>query len=349
MKLGRRILVFGLLLFSLFLLGACAPPSLLPDGPTPIPTLAPVEEPSTAFDATATPSFSTLSYPAGPPAVVEGQGIYVEHCAECHGEDGTGAVPGSRNFRDLDYMRGETPADFYVAVTEGRGDMTGYDEALSSDERWDVVFYVWRLSTSAEVLSSGKATYAENCALCHGENGDGELLGSSDFSNLREMSRLAPRDLYQTVTQGRGSMPAMQSLLSQDDRWAAIDYLRTFTYDPSLPEEPFHSDLPESSDAVDVCNKDQTNPLDWDDDQAIQAGQEIYQSQCANCHGQDGIGGLPDTPDFTSTERSTELRANSGQYLCSISEGIGMMPAYGSALTEAEQWQLITYLASLGS
>ena len=354
MKFGIRIFVFSFLILSLFLLEACAPPSRLPEGPTPIPTLAPVQEPSLALEATAPPSFSVLSYPAGPPSVDAGQEIYSEDCAVCHGDDGTGTVPGSRNFRDLDYMRGETPADFYVAVTEGRGEMPAYAEDLSSDERWDVVFYVWRLSTSNEVLGSGLKIYSQNCAQCHGNNGEGELLGSSDFSNLREMSQIAPRDLYQTVTQGRGSMPAMQSLLSQDDRWAVIDYLRTFTYDSNLFEEPFPTEPTAAtpSDEMDItegCTIDQANPFAWDDSQAIQAGQLIYQSQCASCHGQDGSGGLPNTPDFTSVEINTELRANSGRYRCAVSDGIGVMPPYGAALTEAEQWQVITYLASLGS
>jgi mono/diheme cytochrome c family protein len=250
-------------------------------------------------------------------------------------------------------MRGETLANFYIAVTEGREDMPAYKDDLSSDERWDVVYYVWRLSTGAETLKTGKGLYDRDCASCHGEDGSGALLGSADFTDLRQMDQLAPRDLYLTLTQGRGSMPGWQSLLSQADRWAIIDYLLTFTYDPSLPHEvalttDTETPTPGEEPATAQCSTDQTNPYDWDDPQAIQAGQSIYLLQCALCHGPDGSGGLPNTPDFTSEEVNLDLKAQPGRYLCSLVEGVGSMPAFGVSLSDEEQWQLLTYMGSLG-
>jgi mono/diheme cytochrome c family protein len=303
-------------------------------------------------EPTEAPSFAVLSYPAQPPSASEGRQIYLEHCAECHGEDGSGVVPGSRNFQDLDYMRGESLANFYAAVTEGRGDMPGYNEILSSDERWDVVFYVWRHSTRSTTLEEGENIYEQNCATCHGEDGSGELLGSADFTNLREMDQLAPRDLYLTVTQGRGSMPALQSLLPQDERWAVIDYVLTFTYDPNLEGE-IGTTSPSSSQATDLpaeltCSPEQTNPFSWDDETVILAGELIYENQCSVCHGQDGSGGLPAAPDFTSQEVNAELLNNPGTSYCSLVEGIGVMPGFEGTLTEDEIWQVLTYMASLG-
>lgn len=348
-----KILLFGALLFAFLGLAACAPPSGLPEGPTPIPTLIPATEIPSAVEPTTMPSFAVLSYPAQLPSAIEGQSYYTDLCAQCHGEDGTGIVPGSRDFRDLDYMRGETLANFYIAVTEGREDMPAYKDDLSSDERWDVVYYVWRLSTEAETIKTGKELYDRDCASCHGEDGSGELLGSADFTDLRQMDQLAPRDLYLTLTQGRGSMPGWQSLLSQEERWAIIDYLLTFTYDPSLPQEvsldaDAEATPPGEDTAVASCSTEQTNPYAWDDAQAIQAGQSIYELQCALCHGPDGAGGLPNTPDFTSEEVSLDLRAQPGQYLCAIAEGVGAMPAFGTTLSAEEQWQLLTYMGSVG-
>jgi mono/diheme cytochrome c family protein len=149
-------------------------------------------------------------------------------------------------------------------------------------------------------------------------------------------------------------MPAMQSLLSQDDRWAAIDYLRTFTYDPHLTEEPLFSEPaaatpPDNTEAAEECDIDQINLFAWDDAQAIQAGETLYQAQCVLCHGQDGSGGLPNTPDFTSPEVGIDLKAKPGHYQCAVSEGVGVMPAYGETLSEEERWQILTYLGSLGS
>lgn len=336
-------------LILLALLAGCAPQTGLPSGPTAIPTLAPVTEAVSAIEPTATPSFSIRSYPVQPPSATEGEDLYQTYCTECHGDDGTGVVPGARNFRDLDYMRGETPADFYAAVTEGRGSMPDYRDTLSSDERWDVVFYVWQLSTKEEFVERGEEIYQENCASCHGENGSGELLGSADFTDLREMDELAPRDLYLVTTQGRGSMPAWQSLLSQDDRWAVIDYIRTFTYEPSFPEGEQAAVAPtEEPTQPAACDAGQENPISWDDSQAIAGGMDLYQDQCAMCHGPEAAGGVPDTPDFTSSEVSLDLHDNPGQYFCVLTQGEGSMPAYAESLSEEARWQLITYLGSLG-
>ncbi len=331
-------------------LSSCASPRLLPAGPTPIPTLIPVTEVASAIEPTAIPSPAVLSYPARLPSATEGQKSYNIYCTECHGVDGVGIVPGARNFRDLDYMRAETPTDFYLAVTEGRGEMPGYTTTLSSDERWDVVFYVWRLSTTEDTLETGQTIYTQNCASCHGETGGGELLGASDLTNLRLMADFTSQSLFLTVTQGRGSMPAWQSLLSQDERWAVIDYVRSFTYDPTLSEEVVVAPTPslaEEPTQVAGCQPDQTNPFAWDDAGAIQAGEPLYQTQCTLCHGADGSGALPNAPDFTSPGVNAEFKGNPGSFFCSLTEGKGAMPAYGDSLSVEERWQVLTYLASL--
>jgi mono/diheme cytochrome c family protein len=192
-------------------------------------------------------------------------------------------VPGARNFNDLDYMRGETPASFYAAVTEGRGEMPSFRDELSSDELWDVVFYVWRFSTNPETLALGHQIYETNCAACHGEDGTGIMLGSSDFTDLRQVDSQAPRDFYLTVTQGKGSMPAWQGRLSQDERWAVIDYLRTFSYDPALPVEAEVSPPEVSTDLAgcDPAYLSESNPFAWDDVQAIAAGKLLFTQDCA--------------------------------------------------------------------
>lgn len=343
----RNLIRAAILLLGLGVLGACAAPDLLPGGPTPIPTLIPVSDQTDEGD-TSEVSFVLQSYPAQLPSASKGYEVYQDLCLECHGPNGTGVVPGARDFRDLDFMRGETPLDFYAAVTEGRSEMPAYSESLSSDERWDVVFYIWRLSTSPEIIVEGSELYATNCSPCHGEDGAGEQLGSADFTDLREMDDLAPRDLYLTITQGRGSMPAWQSLLSQDQRWAVIDYLRTFTYDPSLPEGIESDESSEGEAPSQASCTTETNPFDLDNVQAIQAGSSIYDSQCAACHGADGSGGLPNTPDFTSAAVSRAIRDDPQDSYCILAAGEGSMPGFQRTLTTAEMWQVITYLESLG-
>lgn len=341
------ILLIGLTI----LLEACAVPVSLPVGPTPIPTLIPATEPASSLEATAAPSFIILSYPARLPSAARGQPLYQTNCARCHGADGKGAVPGARNFNDLDYMRGENPGYFYAAVTEGRGEMPPFKDTLTSDERWDVVSYVWHFSTGTETLALGKSLFETNCAACHGTDGTGKVLGAADFTDLRLVDSLAPRDLYLIVTQGKGSMPAWQGRLSQNERWAVIDYLRTFSYDPVLPGEVAGVPPPTATAAEAACDPtylSQANPFAWDDKAAGAAGQVIYGQSCVICHGRDGSGALEGTPNFTTAQAQNALRTNSGEYLCVVAEGRQAMPGWKETLTAEQMWQVLTYIATLG-
>jgi mono/diheme cytochrome c family protein len=259
-------------------------------------------------------------------------------------------VAGARNFSDLDYMRGETPAFFYTAITEGRGEMPSFREGLTSDERWDIVFYVWRFSTSAETLTLGESIYGASCAACHGVGGTGQVLGAADFTDLRLTDARAPRDFYLVVTQGKGSMPAWQGRLSQDERWAVIDYLRTFSYDPALPGEAVVA-APATVEAeaeCDLADLEQSNPFAWEDASAAAAGEAIYEEDCAMCHAADGSGALPSAPDFSTAEFQSELRFQSGELLCVVAEGRGAMPGWKERLIVEQLWQVLTFIASLG-
>lgn len=333
------------------LIGACAAPRNLPEGPTPIPTLIPATEPASSLEATPVPSFIIESYPAQRPSAERGEPLYQENCISCHGVDGRGVVPSARNFNDLDYMRGEAPASFYAATNEGRGEMPAFRGRLTSDEIWDVVFYIWRFSTDAKTLALGEHLYETNCTACHGTDGSGEVLGAADFSDLRLTANEAPRDFYLITTQGKGSMPAWQGRLSQEERWAVIDYLRTFSYDPALPGEAAAEPPPTATAVETACDPAllaQSNPFGWGDADAIAAGQVIYDQACAMCHGADGSGALPGTPDYTSAETSAALRTNSGEPLCVIAEGEGAMPSWKETLSVEQMWQVITYMASFG-
>ena len=147
-----RITEIMLVIAIFFIFAACTPQNQLPDGPTPIPTLIPVTVQPGSLQPTEIFSPVIESYPAGLPSAMAGQSLYGEHCASCHGVDGNGVVPNARDFGDVDYMRGETPANFYIIVTEGRGaDMPAFGENLTSDERWNIVYYVWHFRTTETV------------------------------------------------------------------------------------------------------------------------------------------------------------------------------------------------------
>lgn len=346
-----KLLAVGCTLAAIFLLAACGDPSTLPQGLTPIPTLIPASLSFVSLRPAPIASPVVESYPAGLPSAMDGKVLYAEHCASCHGEDGKGLLPNARDFGDVDYMRGETPAEFYTAVTEGRGqDMPAFGDILSSDERWDMVYYLWRLSTSEQTLNEGRVIYTSSCIACHGNDGQSMILGAANFSDPRFASHQSPNDFYIVTTQGKGSMPAWQARLSQDERWSVIDYLRAFNYDPiiegdvAVSEPEVAVSEPEGPDCS--AYLDLTNPFDWDDSEAIDAGEELYVN-CAGCHGEDGTGEIPGIVDFTNPIVQGNIVEQPGQYLCITAEGLGAMFGWKDTLTTEQTWQVLTYISTL--
>jgi mono/diheme cytochrome c family protein len=99
-----------------------------------------------------------------------------------------------------------------------------------------------------------------------------------------------------------------------------------------------------------------TNPLEGEE--AIAAGQRVYDANCKTCHGEGGEGdgpaaqGLDPRPaDLSDPELMAEL--TDAYLFWRISEGGNMepfnsaMPAWGGALTEDQIWQAISYLRTL--
>jgi cytochrome c553 len=98
-----------------------------------------------------------------------------------------------------------------------------------------------------------------------------------------------------------------------------------------------------------------TNPHEGDD-AAAQAGQQIYQTNCASCHGESGLGDGPAAAALDPAPQ--DLRDNeeglSDAYLhWRIAEGGQMapfnsaMPAWKNTLSEDQIWQVVTYLRTL--
>jgi mono/diheme cytochrome c family protein len=87
-----------------------------------------------------------------------------------------------------------------------------------------------------ESVAAGAAVFAQNCAVCHGENGegDGPLAETLDKqpANLHEshVQDLSDGALFWIITHGRPEtpMPPWDNVLSETDRWNEVNFLRTF-------------------------------------------------------------------------------------------------------------------------
>ena len=185
-------------------------------------------------------------YPMIPPNPAAGALIYAEKCASCHGDTGRGDGPQANQLPNPPIPLGDAlvarqarPADWYTMVTQGNLErfMPPFN-SLTDRQRWDVVAYAYTLSAPKETVARGQELYAANCAECHGANGRGDGLGAAslqasttDFTDQEEMAGKSAADLYQAITAGvPPTMPAFVDTISEDDRWALAEYLRTLSF-----------------------------------------------------------------------------------------------------------------------
>ena len=85
---------------------------------------------------------------------------------------------------------------------------------------------------------------------------------------------------------------------------------------------------------------------------SVDAGQTLYEANCARCHGVDARGGGIDagtTQIPPANLRSGHLNAHSDADIYTwISDGLtGGMPAWSSQLSETDRWNLVNYLRSV--
>ena len=94
-----------------------------------------------------------------------------------------------------------------------------------------------RLSTfefTEASISAGEELYTFNCKSCHGDPGKGNyqalnpLPGDPASEKIQNNSDGA---LQYKISEGRGLMPSFKRILSQDDIWNLVAYIRSFNPD----------------------------------------------------------------------------------------------------------------------
>ena len=183
------------------------PPGYIP--PTPMPTLA--------------------LAPLQTPNIANGEAIYFEKCAACHGPTGLGDGPQGIQlgvtvpaFALPEIARPAAPAAWYAIVTRGKIErfMPPF-ASLNDQERWDVVAYIMTLHTSEEEIQRGKELFEEACPDCSADY----------FKDQDRMSALSAVALARIVRLGNEEIPAFGENLSDEDMWAVAEYLRSLSYD----------------------------------------------------------------------------------------------------------------------
>ncbi len=193
-------------------------------------------------------------YPLVPPDPAAGAANYTRSCAPCHGDTGRGDGPSATELPvpvsaigTALVARRSTPEEWYTLVTQG--DLERYMppfRGMTDRERWDVIAYVYSLSTPAESIAMGQELYQANCAQCHGTSGEGDgpmatNLASAprDFTDQEFMSGYSAAAMFGIITQGIDpGMPAYAEVLNETQVWAITDYLRSLTFAlETLPEQ----------------------------------------------------------------------------------------------------------------
>ena len=131
-------------------------------------------------------------------AVNGGQSAFKVYCSQCHGSGANGGTI-YPSLIDDDWIWGGTLEDIYITLQHGiryeQDDDTrlsempryGADELLERNEIIDVAWYVRQMSGQefdAEAAARGQSVFADNCAACHGEKGEGiRELGAPNLSD----------------------------------------------------------------------------------------------------------------------------------------------------------------------
>jgi mono/diheme cytochrome c family protein len=139
--------------------------------------------------------------------------------------------------------------------------------------------------------TAGEKIYLESCAACHGQKGDGKgpeadrlktkprdfTSGIYKFRSTPSGSLPLDKDIFRTISRGvRTTSMLAQLHLSEKERWAVTEYLKTFS--PRFKAE-------KTPEAVSIPAQPSPNA------ELIAFGKRMYiDAGCNQCHGSDGKG-----------------------------------------------------------
>jgi len=214
---------------------------------------------------------------------------------------------------------------------------------------------------SSDMLRRGQRLYAVNCAVCHGQNGNGKgpaahmlvtqprdfQSGSFKFRSTPSGALPTDNDLMKIVTAGiRWTAMVGRPDLTESERLAVVQYLKTFS--PRFAKEQLQSPITVS-------------PEPPRSQELVAQGRQLYRdSDCAKCHGERGDGKGISSADLTDdsgrplpasdlTWRPLKRGSERRDIYLTIATGLNgaPMPAYAAALDGKQIWALVDYLETL--
>ena len=173
---------------------------------------------------------------AGDPELMQfaqsgGAAIFRNYCSQCHGAGAAGVQKsGYPNLLDDDWLWGGTREDIHTTIQHGiryesdedtrvsEMPAFGADEILTPEEIEAVAEHVLSLSGAGPENTDGATIFAENCAACHGDNGQGDhSLGAPNLSDQIWLYGGEKERVVETITYARaGVMPAWAGRLDEE-------------------------------------------------------------------------------------------------------------------------------------
>jgi cytochrome c oxidase cbb3-type subunit III len=178
-------------------------------------------------------------------AIAGGGAVFRNHCGQCHGAGGQGAIGGYPNLLDDAWLWGGSVDDIYQTILHGiRYDpdpdtrfsqMPAFGEILEPEEIDGLVQYVLSLSGAdhdAELAAASAESYLNNCSACHGEDGGGMYeQGAPNLSDGIWLYGGDPDAIRHTIVYSRyGIMPSF----SLNDRLRDAEIRKVAVYVHSL-------------------------------------------------------------------------------------------------------------------
>jgi mono/diheme cytochrome c family protein len=211
--------------------------------------------------------------------------------------------------------------------------------------------------------TAGERIYRQSCAACHGQRGDGKgpeadrlKTKPRDFTGGVYKFRSTPsgslpldEDIFRTISRGvRTTSMLAQRHLSEKERWAVTEYLKTFSERFKAEKIPAAVSIPA-----------QPSPNAG----LIAFGKRMYvDAGCNQCHGSEGKGDGPSAKglkdDRSEPISPTDLTLKpfkSGpdreDLYRTISTGLNgtPMPSYAEVLTPQERWAVVSYIVSIAT
>jgi cytochrome c oxidase cbb3-type subunit I/II len=219
------------------------------------------------------------------------------------------------------------------------------------------------LAWAEEDLKLGEKIYQANCAACHGDKGDGKgpqadrlstkprnfTTGIYKFRSTPSGALPLDQDISRTISRGvRGTSMLAQLQLSEQERWAVVHYLQSFS-------KRFKQEKPRQ--AIVVSTAPSANST------LVARGKSKYEEAgCAQCHGSEGRGDGPSAQGLKDdwgnpispsdlTLKPFKSGTDPEDLYRTLSTGLNgtPMPSYADALSGNERWAVVSYILSIAT